>query len=78
MKNKTYVLEKRKEKGIGIVKLARLAGVGTATIMGLEENSNHDPQVGTLLKIAKVLDVKFIDLINFEAYEEARKEKQND
>ena len=72
---KTYVREKRKIKGIGIGKLAKLAGVGNATIMSLEDNPNHDPQVGTLLKIAKVLDVNFIDLINFEAYEEAGKEQ---
>jgi transcriptional regulator with XRE-family HTH domain len=77
-KHKTYVREMRAKKGIGINRLSMLSGVGNGTIMGLEKNELHDPQVGTLMRIAKVLGVEFTDLINFDAYKESLEGKEND
>jgi transcriptional regulator with XRE-family HTH domain len=66
---RTFVKKIRNEKGLGINKLCIMAGVGTASIVGLEkEDKDFDPQVGTLIKIADALNVELIELVNFDAY----------
>lgn len=53
----------REKLGISQEKLARLSDVSNNTIFNIEGGKQDNPTIETLVKIAKVLNVKVDDLI---------------
>lgn len=53
----------RKKKGLSQDKLAKLADVTHTTLVKIESGANDNPTIKTLVKIAKVLNVKIDDLV---------------
>jgi len=53
----------RVKKGISQDRLSKLADLSLNTVVKVESGRNPNPTIGTLLKIAKSLDVKVDDLI---------------
>jgi transcriptional regulator with XRE-family HTH domain len=53
----------REAKGLSQEKLARLADVANNTIIKIEAGKNHNPTLGTIKNIAKVLEVSVDELI---------------
>ena len=51
----------RERKGVSLRKLARLSGVGAATLSRIE-SGEANPRLSTLLQLADVLDVSVTDL----------------
>jgi transcriptional regulator with XRE-family HTH domain len=59
----------RKERGWNQAQLAKRAGVSFGYLARLE-TCRHDPQVGTLVKLAKALKVPVAELVDERAKEE--------
>ena len=53
----------RLKRGISQDRLSKLADLSLNTVVKVESGRNPNPTIGTLLKIAKSLDVKVDDLI---------------
>jgi transcriptional regulator with XRE-family HTH domain len=53
----------RKKKGWTQEKLAREAGISYHTLIKIERGDIKDPRLGTLIKLAKALDVSIDKLI---------------
>ena len=51
----------RERKGVSLRELARLSGVGAATLSRIE-SGEANPRLSTLLRLADVLDVSVTDL----------------
>ena len=51
------IKELREKKGLTQTELSKESGVSRVTIILLENGEEHEPKVGTLKAIAKVLDV---------------------
>lgn len=54
----------RAQKGLSLEKVARLADLSLSTVVKIEDGTNKNPTIETLLKIAKALEVGVDDLIN--------------
>jgi len=61
---KFYVKEIRRKRKLTIQQLADKAEIGIATISDIE-NGNKIPNIGTLIRIAYVLDCKVEDLYKY-------------
>lgn len=59
----TFVMERRKQRGIQLTELSRLAGVSASTISRIE-NGKISPSYGVLLKIGDALDIKWSTVFN--------------
>ncbi len=53
----------RLKRGISQDRLSKLADLSLNTVVKVESGRNPNPTIGTLLKIARSLDVKVDDLI---------------
>ncbi|MDD4893877.1 MAG: helix-turn-helix transcriptional regulator [Candidatus Omnitrophica bacterium] len=53
----------RVKRGISQDRLSKLADLSLNTVVKVESGKNPNPTIGTLLKIARSLDVKIDDLI---------------
>ena len=53
----------RVKRGISQDRLSKLADLSLNTVVKVESGKNPNPTIGTLLKIARSLDVKVDDLI---------------
>lgn len=54
----------RNTKGYSLEKVARLAGLSLNTIVKIENGTNKNPTIDTLIKIAEALNINVNDLIN--------------
>jgi transcriptional regulator with XRE-family HTH domain len=54
----------RNKKGYSLEKVARLADLSLNTIVKIENGTNKNPTIDTLIKIANALDINVNDLIN--------------
>ena len=52
----------RQEKGLTIEQLSEETGVATRTIISLEQKSGSNPQIATVMRLMKYLEIKFEDL----------------
>ena len=52
----------RQERGLTIEQLSEETGVATRTIISLEQESGSNPQIATVMRLMKYLDIKFEDL----------------
>ena len=52
----------RQEKGLTIEQLSEETGVATRTIISLEQESGSNPQIATVMRHMKYLEIKFEDL----------------
>lgn len=52
----------RQEKGLTIEQLSEETGVATRTIISLEQESGSNPQIATVMRLMKYLEIKFEDL----------------
>jgi len=52
----------RQEKGLTIEQLSDETGVATRTIISLEQESGSNPQIATVMRLMKYLEIKFEDL----------------
>jgi transcriptional regulator with XRE-family HTH domain len=58
------IKRRREKKGLTLSAAAKLAGWGSGQVWAnLEQGQRDDPQVSTLVKVAKVLNCKLDDLI---------------
>jgi XRE family transcriptional regulator, master regulator for biofilm formation len=53
----------RAAKGYSLEKVARLADLSLSTVVKIEDGTNQNPTINSLLKIATALEVKVDDLI---------------
>ena len=58
----------RKKLGISQDKLSKLANVSHNTIIKIESGGIQNPTIGTIQKIAQVLDVSIDELLNLNKY----------
>jgi transcriptional regulator with XRE-family HTH domain len=54
--------EHRDRRGLTQMELAKISGVGRATIARLENDPNHGAYIGTVRRLARALKVKPSDL----------------
>lgn len=52
----------RQERGLTIEQLSEETGVATRTIISLEQESGSNPQIATVMRLMKYLEIKFEDL----------------
>lgn len=57
------IAEIRKKRGYSLTELAELSGISKSYLSNIERNINNNPSIEVLQKIAKVLNVDFITLI---------------
>jgi transcriptional regulator with XRE-family HTH domain len=57
------IKELREERGITQMRLAEMAGITQAALSNLEAGKQHNPQLGTLRKLAEALDAPLITLL---------------
>ena len=62
---KLRVKEAAQSKGYGIAKLSRLSDVSIISIRKMWRDPNYKPGLDTLEKIAKALDVRIEDLLEY-------------
>ncbi len=53
----------RSEKGYSLERVARLADLSLSTVVKIEDGTNQNPTINSLLKIAQALEGKVDDLI---------------
>ncbi|HCI05044.1 TPA: DNA-binding protein [Patescibacteria group bacterium] len=53
----------RAEKGYSLEKIARLADVSLSTVVKIEDGTNQNPTIETVLKLATAFEVGIDDLV---------------
>ena len=61
-KYKSRLAEIRKAAGLGVKDIAEGAGVSERTVISVEQESGYNPQVGTVKRLLKYLNITFEEL----------------
>lgn len=52
----------RQDKGLTIEQLSEETGVATRTIISIEKDAGANPQIATVIRLMKYLEIKFEDI----------------
>lgn len=81
MKEKNIIKEAREKKGISQRELARITNISNATISEIESKKIDIPNIDTLIKLCRTLELDIIDLLIYYGYtdpENYTKNRKND